>query len=161
MAPDGSGGLFLVGHAKIGCDLGEGAVQEDAAFVARYGVQGEFRWAQLLRGNTLPWMNKVVADSQGNVILAGTLRSITNADWGSLVPSFDDAFLIKLNFDGGHIWSGALGSSQHNDAGQTVATWPTGEVLLGGYVTGYASLGGPTYFEHKGEKDAFLVKLAP
>ena len=160
MAADDTGEVVLIGQGDPGCDLGAGPFQEAAAYVARYTATGAVRFAKLLHANTLPYMKSTAVDAQGNVLVAGTLRSIVTGDWGNLSggPS-DEAFVIKFDPKGAHLWSGALGAFEQPDGGNAVAAWKTGEVLLGGFVSGYVSLGGPT-IDPKGKFDAFLAKYA-
>lgn len=104
----------------------------------------------------------------GNLLLLGNLSGDSDFGGGSLVSAgADDIFLVKIAFDGTHLWSYSWGDAGNqcssafpNECGRDVTADADGNILLGGALRGEVSFGGAPLIVD-GTYDAFLVKLTP
>jgi hypothetical protein len=67
---------------------------------------------------------------------------------------------VKLDPAGGYVYSGSFDGHDGDDAATGIAAWPSGEVLIGGYLLGWANLGGEN-LPAGGAWDAFLARYGP
>jgi len=68
-----------------------------------------------------------------------------------------DAFAVKLDAAGNHVWSKRFGDSSFQEA-FGIAADPAGNVVVTGRFEGTADFGGGTMLSHGGQ-DAFVLKL--
>ncbi|HIK10929.1 MAG TPA: SBBP repeat-containing protein [Oscillatoriaceae cyanobacterium M33_DOE_052] len=119
------------------------------AWVAQLNsTTGAVNWKRLLGTTNADSATKVVADSLGNVYLAGrTQGKLATSQFGA-----DDIFLAKYNLNGALQWKQQLG---------TAATDIVNDMILtssGIYLTGDTT--GNLQNTNKGGKDAWVIKLA-
>jgi uncharacterized protein (AIM24 family) len=100
----------------------------------------------------------VAFDSSGNVVLTGGFRGTLNFGGSPLTSAgLDDIFLAKLDGNGTHIWSQGFGDTEWQ-GGWSVASDPSGNVVITGYFYGTVDFGGDT-LTSAGGSDIFLAKF--
>ncbi len=121
--------------------------------VAKYGTDGNFKWAQTNQGapNTAP--SGIAVDVNGNAYITGWLEDVTtftsangrNISVTGFSPAQSnldypcDAFLAKYDANGNALWVNHIGG--YKAISSAVAVSPTGEVSLVGYIGNVNSSG--------------------
>ncbi len=127
------------------------------SFVPETGVS----WSSYLGGSGLDRGSGIALDDEGNVLVTGWTHSAgwISGGWDTSLPSYQDAFVVKLTPGGAHAWSSYLGG-YGNDAGYGVAVDGAGNVLVTGgtHSSGWVSNGWDTTCEGGA---GFVVKLTP
>jgi hypothetical protein len=110
----------------------------------------------------------VAVDAGGNVALAGFYSGSINFG-GQTLNSFampwigteaeKDAFVARFNAAGQPVWAKALGTGGGTDKGTSVATTSSGDVVVGGTITGYFDFGDGRMIAG-GNNDAFIARYA-
>jgi hypothetical protein len=143
------------------------------AFVIKLSSSGAHVWSTYLGGSNDDWGYGIGVDGSGNVYATG---HTTSAGWTS--GGFDttysgddyfpdasvpkgDAFVVKLNSAGNHLWSTYLGGSEGADAGTGVGVDAVGNIYAVGITqsSGWTSGGFDTTY-NGGEYDIFVAKLS-
>ena len=153
VAADASGNIIVVGgtDGALPGPTNAGADKEDA-FVLKFSPAGTELWARQFGTRAVDRANGVVADTEGNIIVAGRtegdLPGQTNAgSW--------DAFVRKFSPAGVELWTRQFGSPGPDEA-FGVAVDRTGNIIVAGHLMG--TLPGQT---KAGYNDAFVQKLSP
>lgn len=121
---------------------------------------GEAEWAKRFGGaKDESGPLRVALDPSENVFLTAALVDVTDFGGGALTPTSVDAFVVKLNSKGEHLWSKKLGGSQF-DAGEAIVTDSSGNVIVAGSFWGSADFGGGV-LQNAGLSDVFLLALDP
>jgi hypothetical protein len=157
IAVDGSGNVYVAGYSDDawGSPVNDYAGGNFDAFAAKLNSSGVLQWNTFMGSSVTDVGNGIAVDGSGNVYVTGDSR----ATWGTPVNAYAggnyDAFVVKLNSNGGRLWNTFMGSSG-SDYGRGIAVDGSGNV----YVTGYArySWGSPVN-AHAGNGDAFTEKL--
>ena len=161
VATDPSGNIFVVGEFRLSADLGGGALNSAGfidAFVAKYAPDGTHLWSKRLGSNINEAAQAVVADSAGNVYVAGAFESSVDFGGGPITAmGARDVFVAKYSPTGAHLWSKRLGGIS-DDAVQHLEFDPTGAVLLVGSFTGSGDFG-TGMLASAGNTDVFVTKL--
>ncbi len=161
VATDADGNVAVCGMFMGTINPGGGTLTSAGiydAFVAVYDANGGFQWARRFGDNKSQAATAVTFDPSGNVIVAGGFYGTIDAGGGPLVSAgFDDVFLVKYTGSGGHLWSHRYGDA-NDQWPASVATDPSGEILLGGWYSGSLDFGGGPHTS-LGANDAFLAKL--
>jgi WD40 repeat protein/serine/threonine protein kinase len=141
------GGVYAAGnfHGKVDFDpRGDGAVataSDNNAFVLRLDPDGRFRWMRELGRSGQCLAHGIAVDEAGNVHVTGRFRGSLAAPPGSAATVWSksnwDAFVAKLDQDGGVVWARRLGGPGA-EAGQHIAVGPRGHVYVTGETTGEA-----------------------
>jgi len=164
IATDGSGNLIVVGIFSGTVDFGAGPVTSSGTqdvFVTKLDPNGGLVWENHYADAQTDIGRDVALDSAGNVVVAGTFGGTVDFGGGPLTGyGSHDVFVVKLDPNGGHVWSrhfgGAGGDVQHVG----VNTNGAGSIALGGAFTGQIAFGGSSLVSAGGE-DVFLAKLDP
>jgi hypothetical protein len=109
-------------------------------FITKIGSQGEYCWTRRIGGAGRDCANAVCTDADGNVYVAGYFADVVDfgEDWGvtdvhtSRADYVRDAFITKIDADGGYCWSHTLGTTVKDDMANGVCADSAGNV----YVTG-------------------------
>jgi hypothetical protein len=158
---DGEGRLVLGGYMQGNIDLGGGPIGGPVlrSFIAQFTSDGAHVWSRLVSdGQT--YLRGVGVDGLGAVLLTGNYNGANDFGGGVLVPlESGDAFLVKLDPDGAHVWSkGFAGTGE--DVGYAVDGSTTGRVGMVGGFTGTLDPGdGPVVT--KGGYDGFVGVFDP
>ena len=124
------------------------------AFAAKLDGSGYLVWHTFLGGASLDYGQGIAVDGSGNCHVVGD----SQATWESPVRSHsggEDAFVARLNANGGLLWNTFLGSAD-SEYGRGIAADGSGNSLVAGY--GRATWETPVR-AHSGGWDAFAAKL--
>jgi hypothetical protein len=160
IAVDDSKSIVLTGEFSGALDFGGGALVSTGfgdAFVAKLDANGGHLWSKSFGDGPADTIvgRGVVTDISGSVLILGEFDGA--ADFGDGPVSGTGMFLVKLDADGGHLWSKHLGAGSAQEA-RGVATDGAGNVLLTGTLHGAMDFGdGP--IQSAGSGDLFVAKL--
>jgi hypothetical protein len=158
---DADGNVLVTGYTEssgwtaAGYDLVYGGGGD--GFVAKLDTTNGARlWSAYLGGGNQEIGWGVAADDAGDVLVTGQTASSGWVSGGfDIIPGGNaDAFVVRLNSSGGHIWSTYLGGSQ-DEIGWSVAMDAAGATLVVGETRSSGWIPG-TY---KGAVDAFVAKF--
>ena len=156
IAADSSGGVYVTGNAPAAT----WPIGGNDIIVAKLTSAGGHEWSTFLGGVGNDYGKGIAVDGSGAVYVTGWTGS---PEWAS--DGFDtshngflDAFVVKLNAAGGHVWSTYMGGSGE-DGGNGIAVDASGV-----YVTGHSgssgwALGGFDTSYNGGGYDVFVAKL--
>jgi hypothetical protein len=165
IASDRQGNLVVVGFFDGQLDFGAGAMmggQIKDAFVAKLRPDGSALWSKRFGGNAIDddvqEAHRVTIDAEGNILIAGFFIGTIDLGGGPLVSAGRrDAFVVKLDASGNHVWSKRFGNTSDQRA-RGIAADPAGNVFLAGTAFGAIDFGaGPV--QSAGLEDIFLAKL--
>lgn len=136
------------------------------AFILKYSSGGTFAWARRIGSTGSDKVNGVSTDAQGNIYAVGYIQETVdlNTDESeelNVTALFEDAYLIKLNPNGGFVNAAILGGAG-NDYAMAVSNDASGNIFVCGFFTGTADFNpGPEVNEFTSNVgfDIFLVKL--
>ena|GEM_PF-1315549 len=149
-----AGGLDLGGGVTLGA-----SVSRDAFVVKLAGGDGAAAWAQRASGALQADLNAVAVLPGGDVAVGGTSRGTTSLAGGAAVlgPGEYDAFLGRLDGNGGHVWSFARGGVGEEEI-LDLAIDAEGAIWATGRAGGVYTLGGPS-FAGEGGNDPWIARL--
>jgi len=160
VAFDEAGNLLVTGEAAGSIDLGAGPLPVTglkSAFVLKMSPAGAPIWGKLFGANEA-FGEGIAADGQGNVVVAGDHKGEISFGGGTFTTQLDvNAFVVKLDPQGEHLWSKSFGDNQAQHA-RGVGADGAGRVVVAGDFGGSMDVGGAT-LTSAGANDAFLVKL--
>ena len=154
LAIDGGGNLVLVGAFRS-IDFGGTTLTStfSDAFAAKFDPNGELLWAKKF-GIAGPGPGNiaydVAIDADGNIVMVGSIAGRMDFG-GGVLQSFggSDVFVVKLDPDGGHIWSRRFGGIGGLEEGRLVALDGSGRITIAGrYPGGIDFGGGPLYGDY-------------
>ena len=132
------------------------------AFVARLGTDGNLTWNSFLGGNEFDEAYGIVTDGNGAILVTGfsTGRPGFTGSWGNPIrayTAFRDAFLAKLDSDGGLAWNTFLGGDGM-DEGLNLVVDGSGN----SYVTGYSTATWENPIQgYTANEDVFVANVSP
>ncbi len=138
------------------------------AYVARFDPDGVPLWAHSWGADREDTVSAVGCDKYGNVVATGWFVSTVDFGGGALTApnGNQDAFLLKLDAKGEHVWSKSFGD-RDNDRGRALAVAPDGSSTLAGFYRFDLDLGGETlHSKHEAKAkiapaDAYVVRFGP
>ncbi len=155
-------GQLIVSLESIGAlDLGGKSFDagELRSFVARFTTDGEHAWSRMV-GDGEVALRGVSVDGVGSMLLVGEFWGESDFGGGTLTSAGDrDAFLVKLNESGEHVWSKRFGDDEAQQ-GYDVASSIAGSVAASGSFLGSIDLGGGLATS-AGEYDGFVAVFGP
>ena len=117
------------------------------AFVAKYDSSGNLLWIEQLGTSSRDYSFDIATDSTGNLYITGS----TNGSLGGSNAGQGDAFVTKLDSNGGLVWTQQLGTSS-NDRFSAIELDSSGNLYIVGET--YGSLDGT----NAGDRDALVAK---
>lgn len=158
-----SGGNVIAADPFLGqVDLGGGLLTSQGSqdiFVVKFDPGGAHLWSKRFGDEKDQSGCILKADSAGNLILVGVFAGQIDLGGGALIGAgSNDTFLVKLDPNGGHLWSQRFGAPNQTTSSSDLAVDPTGSILLAGGFTGQVNFGGWSLVS-AGKKDIFLMKL--
>jgi hypothetical protein len=166
VAVDATRSVYVGGNYRGTIDFGDGitntAVGVSDAFIVKFNANGVAQWSKSygLAGSSAVRVNGLTVTTAGDVFVAGAFASskVTFGTTALINQGTDasyDGFVLKLNTNGGHVWSRAFGSTG-NDQATNIAldasSVPYVSCSFVGTVEGMTSAG---------TSDGCLLKLAP
>jgi hypothetical protein len=155
LALDSAGNVVLTGSffqtITIGSSTYTSAGDSDI-FVAKFDDKGTSQWARCFGGSHVKGSGSeiptdigygVALDAKDNIYLAGQIHDAVDFGGGKVTAhGMEDAFLVKLDASGKHLWSKSFGGSSMDHAG-SVSVSPSGQVVVsGGSCSSKLDLGG-------------------
>lgn len=135
-------------------------------FISKYSVDGDLIWAKSIGGPGMEDAFCITTNTWNEVYITGYFEETTDFDPGvstSLQTSNGayDAFVLKLDADGNHIWNKTMGGVG-NDITRAVACDNDGNIICtGSFTESFDADAGPDIvpFLSAGLTDAFVVKM--
>src|SRR5258707_15140748 len=169
VAVDPNGNIALDGNFRGNVNFGTGTLAYHGSadmFVARFAAAGGCLWSKNFGspygGDAL---YAVATDANGSVIVTGTV--LGNLDfgggilWGLAGGLSQNVLVMKYSGTGAYVWGYRYASATPVDAGNSVSTDQSGNVIAGGYFQGTINPGGGNLISATSVNDAFVTKLAP
>jgi len=144
IAIDQSGNVYTTGNFFGTADFDPGSglynltsVGYDDFFISKLNQSGEFLWAKRIGGESYEGALSITTDVSG-IYITGFFYGTVDFDPGAAVSNLtgngQDAFILKLDFDGNILWAKKMGGSLQ-EAGYCINTDAAGNV----YTTGFFS----------------------
>jgi hypothetical protein len=159
---DAGGNVAVTGSFKGTADLGGGPISgggsNNTVFVGLFDGQGKHAWSHAF-GSGSAQGTSVVIDGKGKVVVGGAFSGAIDFGGPNLTSAGGfDAFLVKLDSVGCHVFGGQFGNEVYQ-ATQNVAVDASGNIIIAGNFAGTADFGvGP--LTASGD-DIFVAKFGP
>lgn len=164
---DSSGNCYVAGSTSSsgwvsgGWQTSYGGGTSDG-FVVKLNSSGVPLWSTYLGGTNVDNGFDIDVDSSGECLITGQTASSgwVSGGWQTTYLGGNlDGFVVKLNTNGGHVWSTYLGGNDE-DHSMGIATDASGNIYAAGFTqsSGWVSGGWHTVYGGGGF-DAFLLKL--
>jgi hypothetical protein len=155
--------MLVTGSFEGTIDFGGGALTSTGPsdmFVAKLAADGSHVWSERFGDGASISVSAISEASDGGVLIAGGFRGTVDFGGGPLtsIESYHDIFVVKLAFDGSHIWSKQFGNTNSEAANGISATMDGGAVVVGTFTDTLDFGGGPLV--SAGSTDVFVVTLA-
>lgn len=161
MSPTADGGVLVTGFFRGTVDFGGGPLTsagEHDVFVLKLGSDGHHEWSVRFGSAGPDFGYGVVATAEGGALVTGEFVGFVIFQGHLLISEGEsDAFLLKLDADGKHVWSKRMGGPS-SDQGLAVCAGTDGSFLVTGFFLGKADFGN-TLLKSAGGSDAFISKL--
>lgn len=173
---DNSGNAYLAGYTFSGSDIATSGSHQPAqismgvmdGFITKInGTDGTKMWGTYYGGALDDQFIGGSIDASNNIYLSGATKSDTGIsssghqmNYGGVLGSDNDAFLVKLTKDGTRLWGTYCGAAGE-DKGYACALDNKGNVFLSGSTTSTDSISLYAYQSNlasASKEDAFLVK---
>ncbi|MCK6590299.1 MAG: SBBP repeat-containing protein, partial [Polyangiaceae bacterium] len=159
---DAAGKVAVAGAFKGTIDLGGGSLagggSNDTVFVALFDAQGKHTWSHAY-GSGSAQGTSVAIDGKGKAIVGGTFSGAIDFGGSKLTSAGGfDAFLVKLDSVGCHVFSGQFGNEVYQGT-QTVTLDASGNIVIAGNFAGTADFGAGV-LTAAGD-DIFVAKFGP
>lgn len=175
VAIDHVGNVIVAGYydGTVDFEPGPGVTSYTAVggfdvFVSKYTNDGSLIWAKSLGGSSYDYGYNVSVDNSNNILVTGVFRGNGDFDPGPGVSTlicnnsaYGNAFLVKLDPSGNHVWSKAFTSLSSSIGNAVIADSYDNVYALGRYTDSLDfDPNVPTLMHYStGSDDAFLVKL--
>lgn len=166
LAVDGEGNVYVTGNTSStgwvsgGFDSTFGG--EIDAYIVKLSPTLGHIWSTFLGGSAADYGEAIIADSYGNVYATGRTTSTgwISSGWDTSQNGAEDAYIVKLNSAGLHLWSTYLGGIS-NDSGNGIALDQTMNIYITGSTSssGWANSGFDVSFN--GVEDGYIAKFSP
>ena len=163
VAWDPSGNVLVTGDFDGTIDFGGGPIaangQEDS-FIGVLDADLNPVWVNTYGDNGQQIARTIHADADGNIIASGYHTGSIDFGGGP-IPSAGqyDGYIVKLDPNGEHLWSHAIGNASGNQLVQGSSVDAAGNVIVVGSAVGEMDLGGGT-LSYGGGTDLFIVKYS-
>ena len=175
VAIDQSGNIVMTGHFRQSVNFGGGALTAaiycllgvctpgypSDIFLAKVSPTGVHIWSKRIGGHGDDSGSAVAVDSEGDVLVTGTVGPNVNFGGGELPsPSGYDIFVAKYSgANGSYRWANRIGSSGNDVFSYAIAVDPAGDVVVTGQFLGTVDFGrGP--LTSAGGWDVFVAKYS-
>lgn len=162
VAADADGNVFVGGGFSGTMELGGASISaagNSDIFIAKLDPSGALVWIERLGGALGEWVQEIVVDPAGNLVIIGGFHVSTDIGGGLMAAVGEtDVFVLALDSAGDHLFSRSFGSAGF-DHGLGVAVGPGGEIALGGSFDGAIDCGGGALSSV--DEDGFVAVLGP
>lgn len=166
VAMDSAGNVLITGRLRDTVDMSGivlGSPEQTVGVVIKLDAGGQLLWSRQFPSDE-PWspsIHALTVDSAGDVLAAGHFAGTVDFGGGPFTSATElDAFVLKLDAGGQHIWSRQFSSN---------SSWPlsihelaldrAGNALVAGGVLGTVDFGNGPMTSINGDSDMFVVKL--
>ena len=153
----------MTGYFSGSIDLGSGPLKTNAYssfFLAKLDSAGHPVWGKSFGDAGDQSAESVALDLFGNVVLTGYFHGQVDFGGGPIAEAGDgDVFVTKFDAGGGHLWGKRFGDG-HGQAGRSVASGASGDVLIIGDFGGTVDFGGGP-LGPAGGLDVFVARFSP
>jgi hypothetical protein len=158
------GAPIMAGYFGGAIDLGHGQIStkaNSAVFLAKFDAAGSPVWSGIYGTKGDQGAAGLALDAHGNVILSGGFQGQIDFGGGPVAAlGGGDAFLVKLDVHGSHVWSKRFGDDQAQ-AGIGVSADSASNVILVGNFSGTIDFGGGVQAASAGNSDVFVASFEP
>lgn len=163
LALDPAGAIYVAGSQRPDDDF-----PNEYVFIGKYDANGEELWTQVFQhqGSTA-YVAAMTLEPGGDPVVAGTFNGSMNLGGEELVSDaivgssmLPNGFYARFTPEGEHVYSERFGGTIF-DGGNALLALDDGDILLGGFVSGVASVGGQTASADTDDGSAFLARLDP
>jgi hypothetical protein len=164
VAVDSAGNIVSTGGFEGMVDFGGGPVVSAGGidvYILKLDPSGKHMWSKAAGdGTNLQMGGDIGVDSAGNVVVTGTLLGSMDFGGGMLLETGGpDVFVVKLDPNGGHMWSKDYGD-RGAQGGAALAVVPGEKVAVTGAFGGTLDFGGAQVSSpDNGTKSIFLAEL--
>ena len=148
---DSNGNVYVVGNAtgNFGNQLNQGSQD---VYLSKYDSAGNLQWTQMLGSAGTAAGYSIALNPKGGVVVAGS----TTADLSTaaVADGNTDSFVASYDASGNQNWQTQIQTLANNQA-QAVSVDSSGNVFIGGQVTGVIGAGQTS----SGSSDAYVTKL--
>jgi hypothetical protein len=141
-------------------DLGYPTFGASNVAVTKLTPSGDHIWSKGFGDAARQYIRAIAVDRAGNALLAGQFTGTINFGGADLTSSAKPLFLVKLDPNGGQMWSKSFGTVGTVDTGG-VTTDATNSVIFAGRFSGKVDFGGNPFATADSDYDAVLAKLPP
>ncbi len=130
-------------------------------FVVKLSPAGAHLWSTYLGGTGDDWGYDIAVDGNENCYATGQTGSTgwVSSGWDVTQNGVNDAFVVKLNTSGAHLWSSYLGGTG-DDWGNGIAVDGSGNCYTTGYTNSINWVGGGWDMILNGNSDGYVAKLS-
>ncbi|WP_437687735.1 hypothetical protein [Sorangium sp. So ce176] len=159
-----SGAVLVTGTYTGSLDFGPAGTlptnDVQSAFVVSLAPDGTPVWARWFAGDGPQESASIAVDAKDNVVVTGSVQGVVDLGGGPLPAGGGfDAFVVKLDAEGEHLWSKVLGAAGNQKSNAAAIAADTGVILLCGAAEGSIDFG---LGEHAANgTDMFAVLLSP
>ncbi|MBL8742598.1 MAG: hypothetical protein JNK04_15935, partial [Myxococcales bacterium] len=125
--------------------------------VARLDDTGAHAWSKRFGDASDQLARDVASSPTGDVVISGDIFGSTDFGGGALTANGRDAFLVKLDNAGNHVWSKRFGDGSEQTL-NAVGVAPNGDVIAAGDFAGTEDFGGGP-LTSAGSSDVAVVRL--
>ena len=163
LALDPAGAIYVGGSQRPDDDF-----PNEYVFIGKYDAQGEELWTNVFQheGSTA-YVAAMTLEPGGDAVVAGTFNGSMNLGGEALVSDAIDGssmlpngFYARFTPEGDHVYSDRFGGTIF-DGGSALLALSDGDILLGGFLSGLASVGGQSTNADVADGSAFLARLDP
>lgn len=145
LAADHSGKVLLTGGFSGYASFGASAMRSRGGmdlFIARFNGTGGLMWGRRFGDASNQVGYDVATDANGDIVITGGFGGVLNIDGHALTArSSSDAFLVKLDSTGHHVWGQRFTGFASVQHGTQVALDSQGNITTSGNYTGHIDLG--------------------
>ncbi|MCK6588800.1 MAG: hypothetical protein L6Q76_14590 [Polyangiaceae bacterium] len=166
VAVDSKGNIVMTGQVHGSIDFGDGPVKSAGKhdiYIAKFSPDGDTLWHRELGDAAEQTSVVVTIDGADAVLVTGSFEGRMEVGSSVLTSAGgNDAFVIKLDPDGGPIWSRRMGDADFQE-GSAIMSDSMGNVLVTGRVMGGISLGRNLAIDAGADMlfDVFLAAFKP
>ena len=164
IAVDGSGNCYVTGYSDSsgwvsgGFDTSpNGSID---GYIAKLNTDGQHLWSTYLGGVNDDYGQAIAVDGSGNCYATGRTDSSgwVSGGWDTAYGGTFDGYAVKLDTNGGHLWSSYLGGTGL-EYGRGIAVDSSGNSFATGYSASSGWVSGGWITTYTGTSDGYVVKL--
>ncbi len=139
---------------------------ESDIFIQKFNSNGDLLWAKTIGGTNFDYAKDIAIDNSGNVYITGVFKGTVDFNPGTGTDNKTsngqyDAFILKLDINGGFAWSYSFGGSNF-DYGNTISVDSFGNIWVAGSFRNTVDFNdgaGTNSKTSSGGEDIYVLKL--